>query len=76
MANFRSASIETGPAQAPIQNADAGSHTFIIKIGLRRGPEGHVLSSLYSPLAQTVPTVYLRGISISVQGPCTHLDKS
>ncbi len=70
--NSGSASFESGPFQAPIQDAYAEArHQMHPAPGLvcSGRPEGRVPSCLYPSMPQTVPTVCVRGSGMAVQGP-------
>ncbi len=67
-----SASFESEPSQATVQDAHAETH-FRVRPSPRLvcsdRPEGHVLSCLDSSSTQAVSALCVRGSSISVQGP-------
>ncbi len=70
--NLGSASPEPGPAQAPVQDADAQVHDQ-----MRPAPglvcsdrtEGHLPSCFDPSATQTIPMVYIQGSGMAVQGP-------
>ncbi len=69
-ANPRFVSLESDPSHAPVQDADAEAHYQMHPTpGLvcSDRPEGRLLSCLDSP--SPVPTIYIRGSGMAVQGP-------
>lgn len=63
-------SAESGPSQAPIQDAHGQTNAQMCQTpGLvcGNGPEGHIPSCLYPSSAQTISSVCLRRSSISVK---------
>ncbi len=70
--NPGSASLELGPAQAPVQDADAQVHDQMYPApGLvcSDRPEGRILSWFDRSVTQTIPTVCIQGSGIAVQSP-------
>ncbi len=70
--NPESASLEPGPAQAPVQDVDAQAHDQVHPApGLvcSDRPEGCLLSCFDPSTTQTVPMVCVRRSGMAVQGP-------
>ncbi len=70
--NLGPANLEPGSAQTPVQDVNAKTHFRVHpspRLVCSDRPEGRVLSCLDSPPTQAIPTVCVRGSSVSVQGP-------
>ncbi len=70
--NLGPASLEPGSAQTPVQDVNAKTDFRVHpspRLVCSDRPEGRVLSCLDSPPTQAIPTVCVRGSSVSVQGP-------
>ncbi|KAL0149011.1 hypothetical protein M9458_055626 [Cirrhinus mrigala] len=69
--NLGSEGLESGPAQAPVQDVNPQAHSHVCqssRLVCGHRPEGRVLSCLNPPKTQAVLAVCLRGTGISVQG--------
>ncbi|KAL0168630.1 hypothetical protein M9458_036852, partial [Cirrhinus mrigala] len=69
--NLGSEGLESGPAQAPVQDVNPQAHSHVCqrsRLVCGRRPEGRVLSCLNPPKTQAVLAVCLRRTGISVQG--------
>ncbi|KAL0146695.1 hypothetical protein M9458_058035 [Cirrhinus mrigala] len=69
--NLGSEGLESGPAQAPVQDVNPQAHPHVCqtsRLVCGHRPEGRVLSCLNPPKTQTVSAVCLRRTGISVQG--------